>query len=85
MSQIQNVNCIVDKRVDIGSKNGNLLLNVPPRADGALDDNAIEFLEGIGEWMEIRCIYNTRPSLVYGKGPKREMGHMDNTSPYDKK
>ena len=84
-AEYKTVNCVIDKLVDIVSKNGNLLLNVPPRADGSLDNKTLEVLEGIGEWMEINgdAIYNTRPWLVYGEGPKREMGHMDNTSPYN--
>ena len=60
---------------------------MPPRADGTLDDKTLEILEGIGEWMEVNgdAIYNTRPWLIYGEGPKREMGHSDNTSPYNEK
>jgi len=49
--------------IDIVSKNGNLLLNVGPRADGSLPEAQIAALEGIGRWLAINgeAIYGTRP------------------------
>jgi alpha-L-fucosidase len=38
----RSVDSIVDMLVDIVSKNGNLLMNVPPKADGTLDIEAID-------------------------------------------
>ena len=54
---------IVQELVDIASKNGNLLLNVPPRADGTLDDKTEDILLGIGAWLDVNgeAIYGTRP------------------------
>ncbi|MFT3891815.1 MAG: alpha-L-fucosidase [Anaerolineales bacterium] len=48
---------------DIVSKNGNLLLNVGPRADGSLHPKQVESLEGIGAWLTANgeSIYGTRP------------------------
>lgn len=62
---------IINQLIDIVSKNGNLLLNVPPREDGTLDDQAIALLEEIGKWMKVNGegIYNTRPFIQYGENP----------------
>jgi alpha-L-fucosidase len=48
---------------DIVSKNGNLLLNVGPRADGSLHPRQVEALEGMGAWLKANgdAIYGTRP------------------------
>jgi alpha-L-fucosidase len=49
--------------VDIVSKNGNLLLNVGPRADGSLPAEQVAALEGLGQWLVVNgaAIYGTRP------------------------
>lgn len=60
--------------VDIVSKNGNLLLNIPVRGDGSIDDKEIAILEGVAEWMDINkeSIFDTRPWKIYGEGPSAE-------------
>ncbi len=60
--------------VDIVSKNGNLLLNVPVRGDGSIDDKELQIVQDITVWMDINSesIYETRPWIVYGEGPKFE-------------
>jgi len=62
---------VVDKLIDIVSKNGNLLLNIPIRADGTLDETATGILEDIGAWLDVNgeAIYGTRPWYMYGEGP----------------
>lgn len=52
---------------DIVSKNGNLLLNVGPRADGSLHPLQVEALEGLGTWLTANgdAIYGTRPWKRY--------------------
>ncbi|MDR1221478.1 MAG: alpha-L-fucosidase [Tannerella sp.] len=69
-------NYIIDKLVDIVSKNGNLMLNVPPRPDGTLDDEAIALLKEIGRWISVNGegIYGTRPYSVFGEGPTQISG-----------
>ncbi len=62
---------VIKLLVDVVSKNGNLLLSVPLRADGTFDDREEEILDGIGRWMEVNgeCIYSTRPWVIFGEGP----------------
>lgn len=64
---------IVHELVDIVSKNGNLLLDVPPRADGTLDSRAEQILVGLGNWMAVNgeAIYGTRPWKQFGEGRVR--------------
>lgn len=49
--------------VDIVSKNGNLLLNVGPMADGTIPLNQRERLESFGQWLDVNgeAIFGTRP------------------------
>ena len=62
---------VVHTLVDIVSKNGNLLLNIPLRGDGTLDSEELAVVEGIGAWMQVNseAIYGTRPWKVFGEGP----------------
>lgn len=39
--------------IDIVSKNGNLLLSVPLRGDGSIDEKELAVLEGIKAWMDV--------------------------------
>jgi len=49
--------------VDIVSKNGNLLLNVGPRADGSIPENQAGRLRALGAWLDRNgeAIFDTRP------------------------
>jgi len=59
--------------VDVVSKNGALLLNIPQRADGTLDERSEDLLMGIRRWMDIasEAIHLSRPWRVYGEGAER--------------
>lgn len=74
------VNEVILTLVDIVSKNGNLLLNIPVRGDGSIDSIEVALLNGIAKWMDINkeSIFNTRPYHVYGEGPT-----VDQTNPID--
>ena len=62
---------IVQDLVDVVSKNGALLLNIGPRADGTIPAEEQAMLRQIGRWLSINgeAIYNTRPWHIYGEGP----------------
>ncbi|WP_228486749.1 alpha-L-fucosidase [Paludibaculum fermentans] len=62
---------LVDDIVDIVSKNGLLLLNIGPRPDGTIPDEAKNILLSIGKWLDTNgeAIYGTRPYKVFGEGP----------------
>ena len=44
---------LIQKLVDIVSKNGNYLLNVGPTADGVIPQPSVERLESMGRWLEV--------------------------------
>jgi len=62
---------VIQTLADIVSKNGNLLLSVPVRADGTIDSDEVKIVEGIATWMDVNreSIFGTRPWKVFGEGP----------------
>jgi alpha-L-fucosidase len=62
---------VAEMLVDIVSKNGNLLLNIPQRPDGTLDDECTYILKSLAGWFQANGegIYGTRPWTVFGEGP----------------
>jgi alpha-L-fucosidase len=62
---------IIHQLVDIVSKNGNLLLNIGPRSDGVIPEQAKHVLLEIGSWLATNgeAIYGTRAWTTFGEGP----------------
>ena len=65
---------VVKQLVDIVSKNGNLLLSIPLRADGTYDDKEAQILDDLEAWMTVNkeSIFGTRPWAKFGEGPVAE-------------
>ena len=62
---------VIHSLIDIVSKNGNYVVNIPLRGDGTIDSDERAFLEAIASWLPLHgeAIYGTRPFAVFGEGP----------------
>jgi alpha-L-fucosidase len=69
--EFKTADSIIDDLVDIVSKNGALLLNIGPLADGTIPEEAERILLEIGRWLEVNgeAIYGSSPWKVFGEGP----------------
>lgn len=67
---------MVHSLIDRVSKNGNMLLNISPKANGVLPEEQIEVLEDIGDFLGRygEAIYDTRAWDLYGEGPNQVEG-----------
>ncbi|WP_234042042.1 alpha-L-fucosidase [Persicirhabdus sediminis] len=62
---------LVDSLIDVVSKNGVMMLNFGPKADGTIPAEYSDRLLDIGSWLKQNgeSIYATRPFDVFGEGP----------------
>ncbi len=72
--QVKPANDVLHVLIDIVSKNGVLLLNISPKADGSIPQNQQDVLLKMGEWLKKygESIYDTRPWYTFGEGPTKE-------------
>lgn len=76
---------VIRMLIDIVSKNGNLLLSVPLRGDGSIDEKELAVLEGIKAWMDVNSesIYGTRPWRTFGEGPSADAANPINNQGFN--
>ena len=62
---------VIHALIDIVSKNGNLMLDIPVTGDGVIDSDERAFLQALAGWLPKHgeAIYGTRPFKVFGEGP----------------
>jgi alpha-L-fucosidase len=69
-SPIARAGGVIANLVNNVSRNGGLLLNISPRADGTIPDDQQSLLRAIGAWLTINgeAMYFTRPWTTWGEG-----------------
>jgi alpha-L-fucosidase len=84
--QYKSPQTIIHMLADIVSKNGNLLLNFPPKPDGTLDDDELKILDELAKWMPVNgeAIFSTRPWKIYGEGaaPVKDLAFNEDSLKY---
>jgi alpha-L-fucosidase len=64
---------VIQRLADVVSKNGNLLLNIPVRGNGTIDEKEEAIVDEIAAWTgrNGEAIFGTRPWGVFGEGPTK--------------
>ena len=76
---------VIRMLVDIVSKNGNLLLSIPVKSDGTIDEKEEAVLADIKAWMDINSesIYGTRTWKTFGEGPLADAANPMNAQGFN--
>ena len=71
-SPIINPQAVIERLIENTSKNGGLLLNISPKADGTIPEDQQKLLLEIGKWLDVNgeAIYGTHASTKFGEGEK---------------
>jgi len=71
--------------VDVVSKNGNLLLNIPQRPDGTIDEECHYILDRMARWIAVNGegVYGTRPWKLAVEGPSHVVIEQYKEDPVD--
>tara|TARA_R110002126_G_C10486601_1_gene502613 strand:+ start:1095 stop:1832 length:738 start_codon:yes stop_codon:yes gene_type:complete len=75
----KSTNRLIDFLVDVVSKNGAVLLNITPKANGEIPEPVKERLLEMGAWLQTNgeAIYGTRTFDIYGEGKAKVVeGHL---------
>lgn len=70
----KNSKTVIHTLIDVVSKNGNFLLNIPVNGSGTIDTDERKVVADVTKWMSknAACILETRPWKVFGEGPALE-------------
>ena len=62
---------ILSDLIDINSKNGTMLLNIGPKADGTFTEEETKILSEIGAWIQKNgeAVFESEPYRIFGEGP----------------
>lgn len=76
---------VIRMLIDVVSKNGNLLLSIPVRGNGTIDDKERRVLADIKAWLDINgeSIYGTRMWTTFGEGPLAEAANPMNAQGFN--
>lgn len=76
---------VVKMLVDIVSKNGTLLLSVPLRGSGEIDEKEVAILKELKAWLDTNgeSVFATRPWTVFGEGPLAEQANPINAQGFN--
>lgn len=76
---------VIRMLIDVVAKNGNLLLSIPVKSDGTIDEKERKVLADIKAWMDINSesIYGTRMWKTFGEGPLAEAANPMNAQGFN--